>query len=29
MICRMNFDMFSGILIFEQKEDFPWAIAFA
>ena len=29
MICRMNFDMFFGILILGQSEDFAWAIAFA
>ena len=26
---RMDFDMFFGILIFEPKRDFAWAIAFA
>ena len=29
MICRMDFDMFFGILFFSQSEDFAWAIAFA
>ena len=29
MICRMNFDMFFGILILIQSDDFAWAIAFA
>ena len=29
-ICRKDFDMFFGILIFlRQSEDFAWAIAFA
>ena len=29
MICRMDFDMFFGNLIFEPKWGFGWAIAFA
>ena len=29
MICTMDFDMFFGILIFAQSEDFAKAIAFA
>ena len=30
VICRMDFDMFFGILNFlGQSEDFAWAIAFA
>ena len=29
MICRIDFDMFFGILILSQSEDFAWAIAFA
>ena len=29
MICRMDFDMFFRILIFEPSMDFAWAIAFA
>ena len=28
MICRMDFDMFFGILIFDQNEGFAKAIAF-
>ena len=28
MICRMDFDMFFGILIFEPSEDFAWAICY-
>ena len=29
MICRMDFDMFFGILFLTQSQDFSWAIAFA
>ena len=29
IICRMNFDMFFGMLILTQNDDFAWAIAFA
>ena len=29
MVCTMDFDMFFGILIFEPKWGFGWAIAFA
>ena len=29
IICRMDFDMFFGILILSQSEDFAWAIGFA
>ena len=29
VICRMDFDMFFGVLILSQSEDFAWAIAFA
>ena len=29
MICRMDFDMFFGILIFDESQDFAWAISFA
>ena len=29
IICRMDFDMFFGILILSQSEDFVWPIAFA
>ena len=29
MICRMEFDMCFGILIFDQSDDFEWAIALA
>ena len=29
MICRMDFDMFFGILIMTQTEDFAKALAFA
>ena len=29
MICKVDFDMFFGILIFDLKSDFAWAIAFA
>ena len=28
VICRMDFDMFFGVLILSQSEDFAWAIAF-
>ena len=29
MICRVDFDMFFGILFLSQSDDFAWAIAFA
>ena len=29
MICKMDFDVFFGILVFVQSEDVAWAIAFA
>ena len=29
LICRMDSDVFVGILIFDRKSDFAWAIAFA